>query len=63
MSCDVAVRRHRWARALLIHAASHVNLTMKKKSCMSSYFCAYMWLCFHNYGSSLGGLQNAGAPL
>ena len=27
----VAVRRHRWARALLIHAASHVNLTMKKR--------------------------------
>ena len=28
----------------------------KKKSYMDSYFYAYMWFCFYNYGATLGGL-------
>ena len=30
-----------------------------KNSCMASYFHAYMWLCFYNYGAPLGGPSSA----
>ena len=49
---DVVVRRHRWAHASVIHAANHFDHT--KKCCMGSYFYAYVWSCFYNYGAPLG---------